>query len=268
VAWSHPQCGADHGSGSLIILSSCSCLSFFPVGPDERQAVPILCTSRRAAAIRSSTAWNLLSAAEVSPVQWTGQQDLSLLAITGSSGHAEPVMASPRLGARRPPPRKPPRLHAQCLQRAHGIWLSSGRLSVGRRAGHARDGSKLLTGANRSVSSLRSETGTGGSGTVSGFHAESRCPDWILGQNQAPDGNAPCWIRTSDRLLRRLAVVGLQAPVLTGFIGSGVARCEQKCEQFAGFGPLPCLDIRGCWTWGSRSARAPRSRSAVVSRAR
>jgi len=40
--------------------------------------------------------------------------------------------------------------------------------------------------------------------------------------------NAPCWIRTSDRLLRRLAVVGLQAPVLTGFIGSGVARCEQK----------------------------------------
>jgi hypothetical protein len=58
--------------------------------------------------------------------------------------------------------------------------------------------------------------------------------------------DAPCWIRTSDRLLRRLAVVVLKALAVTGFVGPNSARCEQKCEQFAGFRPLMCLPS-GSW---------------------
>ncbi len=58
--------------------------------------------------------------------------------------------------------------------------------------------------------------------------------------------NAPCWIRTSDRLLGRLAVVGLKTLAVTGFFWSKSARCEQKCEQFAGFRPLMCLPS-GSW---------------------
>jgi hypothetical protein len=60
------------------------------------------------------------------------------------------------------------------------------------------------------------------------------------------NGNAPCWIRTSDRLLRRLEVVGLKSLAVTGFVGPKSARCEQKCEQFAGFRPLLCLPS-GSW---------------------
>jgi hypothetical protein len=58
--------------------------------------------------------------------------------------------------------------------------------------------------------------------------------------------NAPCWIRTSDRLLGRLAVVGLKTLAVTGFVGPKLARCEQKCEQFAGFGPPGGLSS-GSW---------------------
>ena len=48
--------------------------------------------------------------------------------------------------------------------------------------------------------------------------------------------HAPCWIRTNDRLLRRLAVVGLKSLAMTGFAEPKTVRCEQKCEQFARFG--------------------------------
>jgi hypothetical protein len=71
------------------------------------------------------------------------------------------------------------------------------------------------------------------SGTFCGFRTKSHFPDCFLGQIQPLTENAPCWIRTSDRLLRRLAVVGCKSLFKTGFLGWTFARCEQKCEQFA-----------------------------------
>ena len=70
--------------------------------------------------------------------------------------------------------------------------------------------------------------------------------------------HAPCWIRTNDRLLRRLAVVSLKTPAVTGVVGPKSARCEQKCEQFAGFG-APGGTSLGSWEGEIAATAMPQS---------
>ena len=78
-----------------------------------------------------------------------------------------------------------------------------------------------------------SQPGTGEQAPAKPVSPKACCgkASWL--NNQAPTGNAPCWIRTSDRLLRRQQLVDERRQVTTGLLGSRSARCEQKCEQFA-----------------------------------